>query len=100
MGLRRGRERRAAARPPRARPSGPTARFVPDLIDHATTTVTIRAGSTRSTSRQRLAVVLRYLGDLSTAEVGKAMGCAPGTVKSTLHAALAKLRVELEEDDE
>ena len=48
--------------------------------------------------RQRAAVVLRYLADLSTAEVAEAMGCAQGTVKSALHEALAHLRVELEED--
>jgi RNA polymerase sigma-70 factor (sigma-E family) len=47
--------------------------------------------------RQRLAVVLRYLGDLTNEEVAKAMGCSVGTVKSTLHSALAGLRVELEE---
>jgi RNA polymerase sigma factor (sigma-70 family) len=47
--------------------------------------------------RQRMAVVLRYLGDLTNEEVAKAMGCSVGTVKSTLHSALAGLRVELEE---
>ena len=36
--------------------------------------------------RQRAAVVLRYLADLSTAGVSyEAMGCAQGTVKSALH---------------
>jgi RNA polymerase sigma-70 factor, ECF subfamily len=43
--------------------------------------------------RQRLAVVLRYHADLSLAEIAAAMGCPLGTVKSTLHAALASLRV-------
>ncbi len=47
--------------------------------------------------RQRLAVVLRYLGELSNEEVARAMKCSVGTVKSTLHAALANLRVEFEE---
>jgi len=45
-------------------------------------------------------VVLRYLADLSTAQVAEAMGCAEGTVKSTLHAALVHLRVEMKEDDQ
>jgi RNA polymerase sigma-70 factor (sigma-E family) len=90
---------RRRARRDRARPAPPAA-FVPDHIEHATTTVTIRAALETLTTRQRLVVVLRYLGDLSTAEVGEAMGCAPGTVKSTLHTALAKLRVELQEEDE
>jgi RNA polymerase sigma-70 factor, ECF subfamily len=48
-------------------------------------------------ARQRLAVVLRYLCQLSTAEVADAMHCAPGTVKSTLHEALSRLRIELSE---
>lgn len=47
--------------------------------------------------RQRMAVILRYLGDLTNEEVAQAMGCSVGTVKSTLHSALAGLRVELEE---
>jgi RNA polymerase sigma factor (sigma-70 family) len=54
----------------------------------------------RLPDRQRVAVVLRYLADLSLVEVAAAMGCAVGTVKSTLHAALARLRVELSDLDE
>jgi RNA polymerase sigma-70 factor, ECF subfamily len=46
--------------------------------------------------RQRAAVVLRYLGDLTVPEIADALGCAPGTVKSNLHDALRSLRVELE----
>jgi RNA polymerase sigma factor (sigma-70 family) len=47
--------------------------------------------------RQRLALVLRHYGDLSLEEIATAMGCALGTVKSTLHAAHARLQVELDE---
>jgi RNA polymerase sigma factor (sigma-70 family) len=47
--------------------------------------------------RQRIAVVLRYLADLPLVDVAAAMGCAVGTVKSTLHTALARLRVELDD---
>ncbi len=46
--------------------------------------------------RQRAAVVLRYLGDLTVPEVARALGCAEGTVKSALHDALRNLRLELE----
>lgn len=46
--------------------------------------------------RQRLAVVLRYLGDLALEDVAQAMGCALGTAKSTLHAALARMKVSAE----
>ena len=41
----------------------------------------------------------RGVNGLTLAEVAEAMGCAEGTVKSTLHAALSHLRVELEEDE-
>ena len=41
----------------------------------------------RLPERQRIAVVLRYLVDLPLVDVAEAMGCAVGTVKSTLHSA-------------
>jgi DNA-directed RNA polymerase specialized sigma24 family protein len=44
--------------------------------------------------------VLRYLADLPLADVAEAMDCAVGTVKATLHQALATLRVEFEEIDD
>jgi RNA polymerase sigma factor (sigma-70 family) len=70
--------------------------------DHAgqvAVVATIRTALEHLSPRQRLVVVLRYLADLSTAEVAEAMGCAEGTVKSTLHSALRSMRVELEEED-
>jgi RNA polymerase sigma factor (sigma-70 family) len=48
--------------------------------------------------RQRAAVVLRYLADLTIAETAAAMGCAEGTVKSAVHAALRQLRAGLSEE--
>lgn len=50
--------------------------------------------------RQRVAIVLRYHAGLSLDEVAEAMGCAVGTVKATLHAALRRLRVDLAGEDE
>jgi RNA polymerase sigma factor (sigma-70 family) len=41
--------------------------------------------------RQRQVVVLRYLADLSTAETAKAMGCAEGTVRASLHTAVQSI---------
>jgi RNA polymerase sigma-70 factor (ECF subfamily) len=41
--------------------------------------------------RQRLAVVLRYVDDLTEADVAAAMGVSPGTVAATLHAARQRL---------
>lgn len=49
---------------------------------------------------QREAVVLRYLADLSEADVAVALGVKPGTVKSHLHRAAASLRERLGEDIE
>ena len=49
----------------------------------------------RLPERQRVAVVLRYLADLPLTDVAAAMGCKLGTAKSTLHTALARLRVDL-----
>ncbi|WP_327289393.1 SigE family RNA polymerase sigma factor [Streptomyces sp. NBC_01198] len=46
--------------------------------------------------KQRQVVVLRHYGQLSTEETARALGMSTGTVKSTLHRALARLRHELE----
>jgi RNA polymerase sigma-70 factor (sigma-E family) len=46
--------------------------------------------------RQRAAVVLRFYEDLSEAEIATELGCRPGTVKSLLSRALAKLREVVE----
>jgi RNA polymerase sigma-70 factor (sigma-E family) len=42
--------------------------------------------------RQRAVVVLRYWGDLTDAQIAVTLGCSPGTVRSQLSRALAKLR--------
>lgn len=49
-------------------------------------------------SRQRLAVELYYFVGLSVEETAQVMGCAPGTVKSTLSDARVKLRATLKDD--
>jgi RNA polymerase sigma-70 factor (ECF subfamily) len=75
---------------------------VPDLpepaADHAAAAsakVSVHDALAVLAPRQRVAIVLRYLGDLQVAEVAKAMGCSEGTAKATLHTALAKLRGHL-----
>jgi RNA polymerase sigma factor (sigma-70 family) len=45
--------------------------------------------------RQRACVVLRYLEDLSEADVAQLLECSIGTVKSQLHKARAKLQSTL-----
>jgi RNA polymerase sigma factor (sigma-70 family) len=50
--------------------------------------------------RQRVAIVLRYYADLSVRDTAEVMGCAEGTVKATVHAALDRLRIHLAEEAE
>jgi RNA polymerase sigma factor (sigma-70 family) len=50
--------------------------------------------------RQRETIVLRYLCDLSEADVAAALGVSPGAVKTHLHRALAALRSNIGPDFE
>ena len=49
-------------------------------------------------ARQRAAVVLRYVDDLSVAEIARVLDVTEGTIKASLHAARATLQQQLEED--
>ncbi len=76
----------------------------PELSDGAAdnttaiaTRLSVREAIATLPARQREAVVLRYLADLSLADVADAMGCAIGTVKATLHQAMQSMRVELDD---
>ncbi|MER7790837.1 SigE family RNA polymerase sigma factor [Streptomyces sp. NPDC097640] len=51
------------------------------------------------TPKQRTVVVLRHWEQMSTEETAVALGTSIGTVKSTLHRSLARLREELERRD-
>ncbi len=88
--------RRALAREERGGPLEDS--LVAGMDEVAATAVSVQAALARLPLRQRAAVVLRYLGGLSVGEVAQAMGCAEGTVKATLHAALQRLRVEFSEE--
>lgn len=70
--------------------------FAEDVVNQAM----LRTAIDRLPPRQRLAIVLRYLADLPVDDVAAAMSCAPGTVKSTLHRALARLHVDLDDQQE
>jgi len=50
---------------------------------------------TRLSTRQRTAVVLRYYLDLPESEIAEILQCRPGTVRSIIQRALAKLKKEL-----
>jgi RNA polymerase sigma-70 factor (ECF subfamily) len=64
------------------------------------TQLTVRDAIATLPPRQREVVVLRFLADLPLADIAEAMKCALGTVKATLHQAMAALRIELSEEEE
>lgn len=53
----------------------------------------------RLPDRQRQALLLRIVEDLSTTQAAARMGVAEGTIKAALHNALKTLRRNLEDDD-
>jgi RNA polymerase sigma factor (sigma-70 family) len=82
----------------------------PALADRASAESEIRNGVSRNDDhselralvsalpeRQRLAVFLRYYGDLSYSQLGQALGVDPGTIAASLNAAHRTLRQRLEE---
>ena len=71
---------------------------VPDPSGSVTAAVDLERALSTLTARQRAVVVLRYLADLPTKDVAKALGCAEGTVKATLSQAFRKLRIELDDE--
>ncbi|MFE6893125.1 SigE family RNA polymerase sigma factor [Streptomyces sp. NPDC057694] len=54
--------------------------------------VVVREALGRLTARQRTVLVLRYFEDLPEADVARLLGVSVGTVRSTTHRSLAKLR--------
>jgi RNA polymerase sigma factor (sigma-70 family) len=70
---------------------------------HPEDAVAIRLGLVaalqRLPQRQREAVALHYLGGLTDAEVGRALGVSTGTVKTHIHRALGSLRGLLADDE-
>jgi RNA polymerase sigma-70 factor (sigma-E family) len=58
---------------------------------------TVMAAVDSLPARQREAIVLRYYGDLSEAEIADAMGCSRGAVKSHTARGVAALRGRLDE---
>ena len=67
----------------------------PDPADAIVASEVVERALRQLPPRQRLAVVLRFHADLTVPEVSRAMRCSEGTVKSTLHTALERLRIDL-----
>jgi RNA polymerase sigma factor (sigma-70 family) len=75
----------SVAEPPEASPGT-------DTVSAAELRVVMRGALTRLTARQRTVLVLRYFEDLPEADVARLLGCSVGTVRSTTHRSLARLR--------
>ena len=76
---------------------------LPDVPDAATDPdgdVDLDRAIGRLAERQQLAVHLHYFVGLSVDETAQVMDCSPGTVKSTLYDARARLRALLGDDDD
>lgn len=63
-----------------------------DLAAEVVARVAVRAALGSLTGRQRAVLVLRVFDDLTEAQTAQVLGCAVGTVKSTMSQALARLR--------
>ncbi|MGW2524945.1 SigE family RNA polymerase sigma factor [Streptomyces sp. NPDC001617] len=64
----------------------------PDASSDADLRLLMRGALARLTARQRTVLVLRYFEDLPEADVARILGCSVGTVRSTTHRSLARLR--------
>jgi RNA polymerase sigma-70 factor (sigma-E family) len=85
--------RRRARRPERA--LGDVDRSTPDRTEQVVLRESVVAALRTLPPRQRAAVVLRYLEDLSVTDVAAALDCSEGTVKSHTARGLARLREAL-----
>ncbi|MFC4467981.1 SigE family RNA polymerase sigma factor [Streptomyces xiangluensis] len=63
-----------------------------DAASNAELRIVMRGALARLTPRQRTVLVLRYFEDLPEADVARILGCSVGTVRSTTHRSLARLR--------
>ncbi|WP_381799300.1 SigE family RNA polymerase sigma factor [Streptomyces niveus] len=64
-----------------------------DATGAAELRLVMRDALSRLTARQRAVLVLRYFEDLPEADVARLLGVSVGTVRSTTHRSLARLRV-------
>jgi RNA polymerase sigma-70 factor (sigma-E family) len=73
--------------------AAPPERAAEDATSAADLKMTVRQALARLTPRQRTVLVLRFFEDLPEAEVARLLDCSVGTVRSTTHRSLARLRV-------
>lgn len=82
----------------RTAPHADLTALLPAASDHASVhadRVAMLGELERLPRRQRTVVVLRYYEGLSDAEIAEALGTEPVTVRSNIHRALKKLRIQL-----
>ena len=70
-----------------------------DPVDGVAVRVGLVAALRRLPARQREAVALRYLADMSEDDVARSLGVSAGTVKQHVHRGLASLRGLLSDDE-
>jgi RNA polymerase sigma factor (sigma-70 family) len=75
-----------------APPEPATATEHGDATAAAELRIVVRQALARLTARQRTVLVLRYFEDLPEGDVARLLGCSVGTVRSTNHRALDRLR--------
>ncbi|MDP4510796.1 SigE family RNA polymerase sigma factor [Nonomuraea turcica] len=63
-----------------------------DLNHQSELRMVLRSALARLTVRQRAVLVLRYFEDLPEKDIARTLGCSVGTVRSTAHRSLARLR--------
>lgn len=68
-----------------------------DGFDRADSRLDVAAALLELPQRQRQALVLRYVGDLSEQEAALALGCSPASVKTHVKRGLARMRNRLAE---
>lgn len=73
----------------------PPASVTEDPSDATTLRIALVEALERLPRRQREAVALRYLADLSIDDVARALGVSSGTVKQSVHRALRTLRTQM-----
>jgi len=88
-----------AMRVAEARPSGDAAPSPEAAALAGERRRTLLAAVARMPERDRLVIAARFFLDLSEAETAEVLGCRPGTVKSRMSRALARLRSALDDDD-
>jgi RNA polymerase sigma factor (sigma-70 family) len=86
--------RQAAARRARARLGTDDVHEDRDV----TSDLALRETVSRLPTRQKTALVLRYMADMTPEEVGEQMGCSAQAVRNLTHRAIATLRDELDDD--